>query len=191
MGNTLNTGLHRHVRRRISIKEVRLMTINQFDRFKGGSLVEVMIAAVVIAITVLGFAAYRYHSALDARKADMHMTAGRIGLLLCENWRGVNGQESYDPTTTDFGSDLIITASDNDGEEPEDFELLGAYKIVLNRANYYATLSWKDGDGSSTGLKALNVAVAWAQRNQGVTDIDDTDKTVEYTTYAVGYDEGG
>jgi hypothetical protein len=46
--------------------------------------------------------------------------------------------------------------------------------------NYYAFLSWKD---VSAGLRALNVVVAWAQRDTGPATIDDADKIYALTTY--------
>ena len=148
-------------------------------RFRQGvSLIEVLIAIVILAVVVIGASGYRYYSALDSRKALMRSTAARIGLLLCENWRGIKGAETYDPMAH-FGSELSITASTGP-EEPEYFTLLGSYTVVSNCADYYATLSWKD---VSAGLRALNVVVAWAQRPQGETILDDADKSFKLTIY--------
>jgi len=80
-----------------------------------------------------------------------------------------------------LGSDLTITASSGPAE-PTDFTLLGSYTVTVNGANYYITLSWKD---VSTGLRALNVVVAWAQRTQGVSSLNDADKSFKLTTYAL------
>ena len=48
----------------------------------GLTLVETLIAVIIIVIAVLGSVLYRYHSALAARKADVNMTAARLSLLL-------------------------------------------------------------------------------------------------------------
>ena len=147
---------------------------------RGFSLVGIMIATIIILAALIGTSNFRYYSTLDAQKAAAKITASRIGLMLCENWRGIGGIETYDPTTS-LGSDLTITTSTGPAE-PADFTLLGSYTITLNGANYYITLSWKD---VSTGLRALNIIVAWAQREQGTSSLNDADKSFKLTTYAL------
>ena len=155
------------------------MTTRQLKRSKGVSLIEAMIAILVLSIVVIGTSGYRYYATLDARKADVYITAARIGHLLCESWRAVKGADAYDPTVH-LDSDLTITASDGP-DAPEDFTLLGSYKVVLNDFDCYITISWKD---VSTGLKALNVVLVWPQRGQGGNGIDDADKSFRLTAYA-------
>ena len=147
---------------------------------RGFSLVSVMIAIVIILAALVGTSNFRYFSTLDAKKAAAKITASRIGLMLCENWRGIGGVETYDPAIS-LGPALTITTSTGPAE-PADFTLLGSYTITVNGANYYVTLSWKD---VSTGLRALNVVVAWAQRTQGVSSLNNADKSFKLTTYAL------
>ncbi|GAG18683.1 unnamed protein product [marine sediment metagenome] len=139
-----------------------------------------MIAIVIILTALIGTSNFRYYSTLDAQKAATKITASRIGLMLCENWRGIGGVGTYDPTTS-LGSALTITTSTGPAE-PGDFTLLGSYTITVNGANYYITLSWKD---VSTGLRALNVVVAWTQRTQGVSSLNNADQSFKLTTYAL------
>ena len=154
------------------------MSTEQIRRTRGVTLIEVMLAILILSVAVFGASGYRYYATLDARKADMHSTAARIGLLLCESWRGVKGAETYDPTAY-FASELTITPITVPYEfEYTGFTLLGGYAVVLNRANYYAILSWKDVD---TGLRALNVVVAWAPREQ--VGIGGAYRSFELTTY--------
>ena len=147
---------------------------------RGFSLVDIMISIVVLLVALIGTSNFRYYTALDSQKAAAKITAARIGLMLCESWRGLGGTETYDPATY-FGSALTITPSAGPNK-PEDFTLLGSYTVMLNGANYYITLSWKD---VSTGLRALNIVVAWAQRPQGQSSINDADKSFKLTTYAL------
>ena len=147
---------------------------------RGFSLVSVMIAIAILLAALIGTSNFRYYSTLDAKKAAAKITASRIGLMLCENWRGLGGIETYDPVTY-LGSDLTITASSGPSE-PTDFTLLGSYAVTVNGANFYITLSWKD---VSAGLRALNVIVAWAQREQGTSSLNDADKSFKLTTYAL------
>ena len=101
--------------------------------------------------------------------------------MLCESWRGLKGTKTYDPAAH-LGTALTITQSATGPDKPVDFTLLGNYTVTLNGANYYITLSWKD---VSTGLRALNIVVAWAQRTQGVSSLNDADKSFKLTTYAL------
>jgi len=139
-----------------------------------------MIAIAILLAALIGTSNFRYYSALDAKKAAAKITASRIGLMLCENWRGLGGMETYDPAAY-LGSDLTITASSGPSE-PEDFTLLGSYTVTVNDANFYITLSWKD---VSAGLRALNIIVAWAQRDQGSSSLNDADRSFKLTTYAL------
>ena len=148
---------------------------------RGFSLVSIMIATVILLAALIGTSNFRYYSTMDAQKAAAKITAARIGLMLCENWRGLKGVSTYEPATS-LGSALTITQSTTGPDKPVDFTLLGSYTVTLNGANYYITLSWKD---VSTGLRALNIVVAWAQRPQGVSSLNDADKSFKLTTYAL------
>jgi hypothetical protein len=139
-----------------------------------------MIAMTILIAALIGTSNFRYYSALDSKKAEAKITASRIGLMLCESWRGLGGIETFDPESY-FGSDLRITTSSGPAE-PGDFTLLGHYTVTVNSANFYITLSWKE---VSSGLKALNIIVSWAQREQGLSSFNDADKTFKLTTYAL------
>jgi len=142
------------------------MTVKRLKSAGGFTLVEVMATIVILSVAVIGASGYRYYAALDARKGAMKTTAARIGLLLCESWRGVNGTDTYDPVAQ-FSSELAITENstlDENGHQHQyaykdgTFTLLGKYDVVVNDTNYCAFLSWRD---VATGLRALNVVVVW------------------------------
>jgi hypothetical protein len=148
-------------------------------RYKGISLIEVIIASAVISIAVIGGISYRYTCALDGRRAALQADAARAALLLCESWRGDGGLETYDPVTH-LDSDGFTIATDLGPEGPVDFTALGSYKIVFDGSTCYATLSYKQVD---TGLRALNVTVAWQQRSQAETGFDDMDRLFVLSTF--------
>jgi len=142
-------------------------------------LVGTLVAITILSIAIIGAAHFRYFSAMDSRKAVMHSEAARIAVMLSESWRAVNGVETYDPVD-DFGSGLTITdIGDGDIEYDETFTLLGSYEVGLNDKTYYATLSWKD---VSTGLRALNIIVAWSQRSG---EEDSANNSFVLTTYVM------
>jgi len=148
------------------------------------TLIEVMAAIVIVAIAVIGASGYRYYSTLDARRADFQNAAARIALLLCENWRG-RGYDctTYDPTVHLDSANLAVAASGVGPDYAEGFTGLGRYEITMDGVHYWAALSWDD-DAATVGLRALNVVVAWAQRQTGSDDAaDGSDKTFRLTTY--------
>ena len=151
---------------------------------RGVSLVDTMIAVTILLTALIGTSSLRYSAALDRRKADAQTAAARIALMLCESWRGINGDVTFDPTELS-GSDLNIDTLEANLDKPLDFNLLGSYAVVLDtndsyNINYYATLSWKD---VQPGLRALNVIVAWAQRDLGVDGIQGADKSFRLSIY--------
>jgi len=168
---------------------------------RGVSLVSTMVAVVILLISLIGTSSFRYSAALDGRKAKAQTAAARIALMLCESWRGINGDVTFDPiqlcgsdlVTFDpiqlCGSDLVIDTLDANLDKPLDFNLLGSYAVVLEsnesyNIDYYATLSWKD---FQPGLRALNVIVAWAQRDLGIDGVEGADKSFRLTIYTQTY----
>jgi hypothetical protein len=159
--------------------------IHKIQVQKGATLTSTLIAVAMILVALIGTTNFRYYASMDARKASAQTAASRIALMLCENWRGIQGDTGYDPVAY-FGADMTFVQNEGP-DKPDDFTLLGSYKVVLNDldkdaegADYFATLSWKD---IQPGLRALNVIVAWAQRGQ--TGYDNTDKTFTLTIYTL------
>ncbi|MFC1794296.1 hypothetical protein ACFL3Q_11990 [Planctomycetota bacterium] len=146
----------------------------------GISLIETMNAIAILSITLIGVSGYRYCSTLDARKADAYIASARIGHLLSESWRGLQGSEAYDPVAR-LGAGMTITAGEGP-DAPGGYTVLGSYEIVLNDITFYATLSWKDLSGN---LRALNTVLIWAQRTHEQNELDDADKSFELTTYVL------
>jgi prepilin-type N-terminal cleavage/methylation domain-containing protein len=161
---------------------MKTMTVRRLKSKTAFTILEMMIAIVILAVAVIGASGYRYYAAIDARRGAMKVTAARIGLLLCENWRGVKGDTTYDPATY-FASELTISAQpgfDDTGFKDADFALLGSYLVVADSADYYAILSWKD---VGAGLRALNIVLAWPPSGQAQVSAGDTSRRFLLTTY--------
>ncbi|MHC4477500.1 MAG: hypothetical protein ACYTEL_17775 [Planctomycetota bacterium] len=158
------------------------MKHKRLRRLKAMTLIEVMEAILVLAIAILGACGYRYHSALDAKRADMNATAARIGMLMCESWRGAAGSGTYDPVA-ELGSELTISSMSLSAQfGASGFTTLGGYLVTVEGINYYAALAYSD---VNSGLRALNVIVGWAQRDEGAATPADADKLFKLTTYAL------
>lgn len=145
-------------------------------KYKGFSLLDVIFVSVVLLIAIVGTSFYRYYSALDQRKAAMQTSAARTALLLCESWRGLQGATTFNPTTWNL-SDISISAGSGPAV-PSGFTALNSYAITTNNFNYTATLSWQD---VSTGLRALNVTIAWPTSGSGTPNNSYT--LTSYTLY--------
>ena len=157
-------------------------TVNKIRHRRGVSLGSTLVAVVILLIAVIGTSSFRYYSAMDTRRADAQTAAARIALTLCESWRGINGDATYNPVTY-LGTNLAITQSTTGPEKPSDFTLLGNYAVDvddIHGVTHYATLSWKD---VQPGLRALNVVVAWAQRGSGADGVENIDKSFKLTIY--------
>jgi prepilin-type N-terminal cleavage/methylation domain-containing protein len=160
------------------------MAVTMKKYAKGMTLVEIMIAVVVVLVVVTGIMSYRYYSALDAKKAEVRATAGRFSLLLLEGWKGTGGADNYDPELI-FASEFPISASAIGPAVPTDFggelfNLLGSYEIVVEDVHYYTTLAYLDE--TATEPQTLNICTAWRHDYQDGTIVD-TDKSVKLTTY--------
>ncbi|MCK4752338.1 MAG: prepilin-type N-terminal cleavage/methylation domain-containing protein [Planctomycetes bacterium] len=157
------------------------MVANNFkcSKARGVTLVEIMIAILILTVAVIGASGFRYHTMLDARKADAQVTAARTGLLLCESWRGLNGSDTFDPVTR-FSSDLNIQVASQGPSLPTGFTELGRYRIIIDGLCCWATLSWSD---VSPGLRTLNVVIGYEQRNSGTQLFTQADRTFKMTVY--------
>jgi prepilin-type N-terminal cleavage/methylation domain-containing protein len=161
------------------------MTSLKYNKSKytcGVSLIEVMIATVILAVAIIGASGYRYYTTVDARKSADKVTAARIALMLCESWRGAKGSLTFDPVvhfTPELKVIQIEGPSDTGGFGASSWEsaLLGAYTVHLNGANYIAALRWKD---VNTKLRTLSIEVSWNQRRS------DSDYTGNKTCYQGG-----
>jgi len=143
------------------------MAAKTYRKFNNGlTLIEIMIAMTTIAVGVLGAMMYRYHSALDARKADVQVGAERVALLILEGWKGAAGLDTYDPSTIDTtlnSADISILKT---GTDTYTVQLTGGTQTY-----YYVTLlppidynpADLDGDGivDTTKIRQLEVEVTY------------------------------
>lgn len=159
------------------------MTTTKHTHSSGGfTFNEVMAAILVLTIAVLGTSAYRYHAAMDVRKADDKTTSARTACLLCETWHGTTDPNTFDPVSH-FGSELTISSlASNEGPlVPTGWTRLGTYQIIIDDVDYRALLVWRD---ISPGLRALSVTIVWDWNQQGMSLSNPAlSKTFKITTY--------
>lgn len=148
------------------------MKMNKKNNKSGFSLVDALVAVVMIIIIVLGATMYRYYSTLEVRKAQEQLKASRLAVTLCETWRAASGSAGYDPSDH-LGSDNV-SFSGQGASKPSGYILQNNYEIAFDDLDCKATLSYKD---ESSDLRALNIIVAWPNGNAG------QDKEFEINSY--------
>ena len=142
------------------------------------TVIEIMIAVVVLFIAVIGTSANRYGAVMDARRADLQTNAVQTALLLGEGWDGAGANLSFKPVDL-FGTKLDIIA-DEGPDSPAGFTALGSFKIVREGVDYYATLSWQD---LSADLRALSVIVNWNPVGNNAGEFENATKSYRLTIY--------
>jgi prepilin-type N-terminal cleavage/methylation domain-containing protein len=152
---------------------------------RGLTLIEIMIVVLIITVAILGAMSFRFFATVDAKKADVHINATRIASMLLENWKGLGGNSTYNPTTqfgTLFGSQYTINATTSSSAPSAALSSkLASCQIqdLTNKVYYYVTLSYTTA--TATAPEALNASISW---NQKYSTTGTTEKTISITTYA-------
>jgi len=134
---------------------------------KGVTLIEVMVASLAVCVILVGVMNFQYYCAMDARKADVRAVAGRVGLILLENWKAIQGDDAFDPVLVlNYypGQFTIVNGSGNDGGTGYEPAFRRFVVRVNNmRIDYHVTLSYSDSeiDPLHGRLRNLAVCVAW------------------------------
>lgn len=157
-------------------------------RGSGFTIIEIVVAAVILAIVVVAAAGYRYHSTMDVRKAEIQTTATKIALMLLEGWRGEMGLSTYDPVAYFATSGMTVTKITSGGiTKPNEFDTeLGRYRIDTDGVVYYATLSSK-AVIPNVRPQALNVVIGW-RLDRGPGNLASTDKVIRMTSFVTNTD---
>ena len=157
------------------------MVKGKFIHAHGVSLVEVLLAAVIVMVAALAAVGYRYSVALDTRKAQEQMHAARLGVMLLEGWKGWAGRADFAPEIN-YQTKLNIAPATQGTAVAGGFDMLNRYKIVSDGVTYHAMLSSKDA--TPTEPKTLNVKITWSQDRQNDTLSSNLIKSIRLTTYA-------
>lgn len=145
----------------------------------GVTLVEVIVATLILAVASLGALSYQYHAVKRAKSAQAEMAATQLAQLLIEDWKSHGGDENYDPT------DLDMDFQDTGTE--------GIYEIILNDFPMQVALWHKDVDTDSAAgvtLREIRVTVSWRRDYQDLAPLS-TDPTFTSTTYVRRDQSGG
>ncbi|MHC4194529.1 MAG: type IV pilus modification PilV family protein [Planctomycetota bacterium] len=65
------------------------------NRSRGMTLIEVLVATVIVCVAAAGVLSYEYHAAKQIRMAFAKIEAVRLGHLVLEDWKANGGSEMY------------------------------------------------------------------------------------------------
>lgn len=145
----------------------------------GVTLVEVIVATLVLAVASLGALSYQYHAVKRAKSAQAEITATQLAQLLIEDWKSHGGDEQYDPTDLNMNFEDTGTA--------------GLYEINLNDFPMQVNLWYSDIDADTAAgvtLREIRVTIRWRRDYQDLAPLS-TDPTFTSTTYVRRDQSGG
>jgi len=165
------------------------MTIKQLKSAAAFSLIEVMIAMVILAIAALGALGYQYHAARQSQIANAQMTASRTGQLLLEDWKSTGGSTDYDPTQLDLGFTAVSTSSSDIGQSSGLGAILNGnvYSKSVDKIQMLIMLLWKDVATDSVAqvtLRQLAVVIRPKKEKGQPQGDDDSERTAEMNVEA-------
>jgi type II secretory pathway pseudopilin PulG len=114
------------------------------------TLLELIVATVILAIASLGALSYQYHAVKRAQNARAEIAAAQLAQLLLDDWKSTGGNEFYDPTELNLGLEQI-------GTDP-------VYRLVFNGFPMRAQLWYTDLDTDEEAgvtLREIRVAIRW------------------------------
>ena len=143
------------------------------------TLVEVMLATVILVIAAVGALSFEYHTAGHTKIARAQISGTRTARLLLEDWMSTGGSSTYDPAALGLGF-----SSDGDTRA-----------VTVDGVPMLVTLEWKDVDYDATAeitLRRLDVTVRFGAASQAA-DADRLEKIrpVVLTTYVRTDASGG
>jgi type II secretory pathway pseudopilin PulG len=137
------------------------------------TLVEVMVAMVILTIAALGALSYQYHAATHVRIARAQSAATHVAQLLLEDWKSTGGSEKYAPDilTLGFSSPLPVPAKWANVKAMVLAKPLNSavYAVTIDDLPMLVMLSWEDVAYDTTAglkLRQLGVTVKFGVVNQ-------------------------
>lgn len=119
--------------------------------FSGGfSLLETVIAIVILTILSIGTLGYHYLASRMASRANAELTAARTARFILDNWKKTGGDEHFNLQDLNAGFNRIGNSNQ--------------YTVTINRLPMTAEVSWKDIDEnrlSMTQIRQIQVTIRW------------------------------
>jgi prepilin-type N-terminal cleavage/methylation domain-containing protein len=150
-------------------------------RNKGLTLIEVIIASVIMVIIILGALSVQYYSAVHNKIAWSNLTATRTAQLLLEDWKSTGGSPQYKPDFLQLGFIPALNGSKS------------GYSVVVNGLPMFVILQSSEvsvDNDAGVKLRNLEVRVSWRRDNQNMNP-GGTDPYITMSTYVRNDISGG
>jgi len=154
---------------------------------RGLTLIEVMVSIAVVTAVILAAIGTRYLVVKQAVRADAYNTAGKLGQMLLEGWRGAGDPATYNPKTRFAGQMTIDDSIPISMAPPVPSGLVPLsstcrYHVELDRVHYYVTLAYKNEDVIQQQPAVLHATVGF-QHNYQAASVATSGNYVRLTTY--------
>ncbi len=117
----------------------------------GTTLIELVVAMVILAVAAIGALSYEYHASSHYRIAQREMIATRTAQMVLEDWKSSGGSSDYDPRNLGVGFERSNTDSD-------------LYLIEVDELPIQVRVFWRDIDNdpvASVTLREIGIIVRW------------------------------
>ncbi len=121
----------------------------RFPRY-GVTLIEMVLAVLIVSIIVAGAMNYQYFSTRMAKRANAELTAARTAALLMENWKSIGGDEFFNPVNLNMGFTQVPNSD--------------RYHVTADDLPMTIDLSWGDEGVDAvamTTLRRIQVEIRW------------------------------
>ena len=137
--------------------------MKQSQHTKGFTLIECMVVMLILMITIGGIMGFRYHSVLNAERAETQLLAARAADVISEAWRAQKGATDFDPIGQSFDSHFLIgsgSVSAFAGASGPGYQILGNYQIQIEGRRFNASLVFEDFT-DVPNARILHVVLRW------------------------------
>lgn len=150
---------------------------------KALTLIEVLVSLLVILIVVIGVMSYMYACAENARRADVRVSATRLGLLVMEGWKADSADITlFDPAQLAC-SEIAVDTSNTIMPVGGLSEFQASPKITVNGVSYFVKLTY-----DLEQPQKMEVLVAWNPNNYSQSTgagLGDNPETIVLHGYAI------
>lgn len=164
-------------------------------RVRAFTIVEAIVAMIVLAAIMVGAWRFRYHAAMDAENAARRADAVRLANNLVQSWTAIDGRLTFNPTLCAFDGVLSITTAD--APQPFNFltqavqprqsllkssayaagpsgptapAALGQWQVQMDLETYFASLYYRD-EPTIARLRTLWVIVQWTDAKKNIQSV--------------------
>jgi prepilin-type N-terminal cleavage/methylation domain-containing protein len=146
---------------------------------RGFTLLELIIASLILSVVSIGAIGYQYHARRMALRANAEITAARTGRMILDNWKKNGGDENFDLEDLEMGFVKQAKIADR-------------YTVSVDGLQMQVTLNWQDieeDDMAMVTLRQIEARIQWRSDYMQNT-VRDTDPSYVISTY-VRKDEAG